>query len=104
MFALGKTICFLGLSVYLVLLLITYQFITSTKIDALLYLGQNEDCSPGSSTSNSSERLLQRGSQGRLIYKISLKQKFSAIKCLHYKRFSASHKELMSSRVDLVLF
>ena len=26
------------------------------------YLGQNEDCSPGDGTSDSSERLLQRGS------------------------------------------
>ena len=34
------------------------------------YLGQNEDCSPGDSTSESSERLLQRGSGGRSIYKI----------------------------------
>ena len=32
------------------------------------YLGQNEDCSLGDSTSDSSERLLQRGSGGRSIY------------------------------------
>ena len=51
-----------------------------TKIDAHLEswqvkfsLGQNEDCSPGGSTSDSSERQLQRGSWGRSIYKISLK-------------------------------
>ena len=87
MAALGKTICFLGSSVYLVLLLISYQFIMLTKKDAQLYLGQNEDCGLGGSTSNSSEGLLQRGNQGRLIHKILLKQKFNTIKCLHYKRF-----------------
>ena len=34
------------------------------------HLGQNEDCSPGNSTSHSSERLLQGGSGGRSVYKI----------------------------------
>ena len=42
------------------------------------------------------ERLLHRGSGGRSIYKILVKGEFSAIKCLLYKRFSASHEELMS--------
>ena len=32
------------------------------------YLGQNQDCSPGAGTSDSSERLLQRGSRTRSIY------------------------------------
>ena len=32
------------------------------NLEVKLYLGQNEDCSPGGSTSDSSERLLQRGS------------------------------------------
>ena len=34
------------------------------------YLEQNEDCSPGDSILDSSERLLQRGGGGRSIYKI----------------------------------
>ena len=44
-----------------------------------LYLGQNEDCSLGDSTSDSSERLLQRGSGGRSKYKILVKGEFSAL-------------------------
>ena len=65
---------------------------------------QNEDGSPGARTSHSFKRLLQRGSQGRSIYKMLVKMEFNAIKNLLYKRFSASHKELMSSRRDLVIF
>ena len=68
------------------------------------YLGQNEDCSWGEWSSESSERLLQRGSGGRWIYKILVKGEFNAIKYLLYERFSASHKELMSPWRDLVLF
>ena len=53
---------------------------------------QNEDCSPRDSTSESFERMLHRGSGGRSIYKILVKGEFNAIKCLLYKRFSASHQ------------
>ena len=60
------------------------------------YLGQNEDYSLGDSPLDSSERLLQRGSWGRSIYKISVKGEFDAIESLLYKSFSASHKKLMS--------
>ena len=56
----------------------------------------HEGCSLGDSTSDSSKRLLQRGSGERSIYKILVKGEFSAIKHLLYKRFSASHEELMS--------
>ena len=66
--------------------------------------GKNEDCTPGQSTSHSSEKLFQRGSRGRSIYMILVKGEFSAIKHLFYKTFSASHEELMSSWRDLVLF
>ena len=38
------------------------------------------------------------------IYKILVKRGFNAIKCLLYKRFSASHEDLMSSWKDLVFF
>ena len=37
--------------------------------------------------------VMGRGSQGRSIYKISVKGEFSAIKQLLYKRFSTSHKD-----------
>ena len=70
----------------------------------LFYLGQNEDDSLGDSTSDSSERLLQRGSGEKSIYKILVKGEFSVIKHSFYKRYSASHKELMSPWRDLVLF
>ena len=42
---------------------------------------------------DSSERLLQRCSGRRSIYKISVKGDFNAIKCLLYQRFSASHEK-----------
>ena len=51
----------------------------------VLYLGQNEDCSPGGSISDSSETLLQRGSGGRSIYKVLVKGEFNTIKHSFYK-------------------
>ena len=70
------------------------------------YWGQNEDCSPRGSISDSSERLLQRSSGGRSrsIYKVLVKGEFSTVKHSFYKRFFASHEELMSARRDLVVF
>ena len=56
------------------------------------YLGQNEDCSLGFSTTNSSKRLLQRCSGGRSIYNILVKEVFSAIKHA-LQRFFPSHCE-----------
>ena len=44
------------------------------------YLGQNEDGIPGDRTSDNSERLLQRGSGRRSVYKILVRGKFSAFK------------------------
>ena len=46
------------------------------------YWGQNEDCSPGDSTSDSSERLLQGGSGGRSVCTILVKGEFSASQAL----------------------
>ena len=66
--------------------------------------GQNEDCSPGGSPQIALRGLLQRGSWGRSIYRISVKGEFNTIKCWVYNRFSATHKDLMSSWKDLVLF
>ena len=66
--------------------------------------GQNEDCSLGESTSDSSERLLPRGSGGRSIHKIVVKGEFNALMSLLHKRFSANHEELMSPLRDLVPF
>ena len=50
-------------------------------------MGQIEDCSPGrGSISDSSERLLQRGSGGKSIYKVVVKGEFNAMKNSFYKR------------------
>ena len=49
-------------------------------------------------------RLLQRGSEGRSIYKVLVKGEFNTIKHSFYKRFSASHKDLTSPRRHLALF
>ena len=64
-------------------------------------MGQNEDCSQGDSTSDSSEKLLQRdgGGGGQNIYDfgeggVQRSQVFT------YKRFSTSHEKLMSVRRD----
>ena len=46
---------------------------TTWELQAKFYLGQNEDCSPGGSISDSSERLLQSGNGGRSIYKVLVK-------------------------------
>ena len=56
-------------------------------------MGENEDSSPGDSISDSSERLLKKGSGGRSIYRILVKGEFNAIKHLLYKRFSAHPEE-----------
>ena len=51
---------------------------------------QNEDYHLGDSTSDSSERLLQRDRGRRSIYKILVNGEFSAIRHSFYKRFSAA--------------
>ena len=53
---------------------------------------------------DSSERLLQRGSGERSVYKILVKRELNTMKCLCHKRFSASHEELMLSWRDIGLF
>ena len=76
---------------------------TTWQLWVKFYLGQNEDCSPGGSTSGSSERPLHRGSGGSSLYKVLVNGEFSAIKQLLYKRFSVSHKDLILPWTDLVL-
>ena len=73
------------------------------------YLGQSEDCSQGESTSDSSEKLLQTsvwvcvGGVGVRIYMILVKGEFMQSSIYLYKRFAASHEELMSPQRDLVI-
>ena len=66
------------------------------------YLGQNEDCSPGGSVSDSCERRLQSSSGGRSLYKVLVKGEFNIMKHSVYKRFFVVSKNLMSGRRNLV--
>ena len=67
------------------------------------YLGKNEDCSPGGSISDSSERLFQSSSGGKSIYKVLVKGEFNTMKHSFYKMVFVSHEDLTSPRRDLVL-
>ena len=60
-----------------------------TELWVKFYLRQNEDCNPGGSTSDSSERLLQSGSGEKSIYKVLVKGEFNTIKHLFYEEFVA---------------
>ena len=84
--------------------LLTKKRCTAWELWVKLSLGQYETHSPGDSTTDNSEKLLQRGSGGKSIYKILVKGEFDVIKHLSYKRFSASYKELMSPWRGWVLF
>jgi len=57
------------------------------NLRAEVYLGQNEDCSLEESTSDSSEKLLQRSTRGRSIYRILVKGEFNAINIYFTKGF-----------------
>ena len=63
-----------------------FFFLFSFFFCYVLYLGQNAECSPGGSISDSSETLLQRGSGGRSIYKVLVKGEFNTMKHSFYKR------------------
>ena len=79
--------------------------IHSVRVKVKFYLGQNEDYSLEDSISDSSEKLLQRGSGGRRsIYMILVKGEFNSVKHLFYKKFSANYEELMFLWRELVLF
>ena len=71
----------------MVLLLSTEKRCTTWELRVKFYLGQNEDCSPGGSISDSSERLLQSGSGGKSVHKVLVKGEFSALKHSFYKKF-----------------
>ena len=84
-------------------LLLNILFSEFTKKDVQLescklkfYLGQNEDCNPGGSISDSSKRVLQSSSGGRSIYKVLVKGEFNTMKHSFYKRFFVSHEDLTS--------
>ena len=69
-----------------------------------IYLGQNEDCSPEDSISDSSEKLLQGGGGREFNIVILVKGEFTQSNTYLYERLPAGHKELMSPWWDLVLF
>ena len=66
------------------------------RVEVKFYLGQDEDCSPGGSISDSSERLLQSGSGGESVYKVLGKGEFNAMKHSVYPRLFVSPEGLMS--------
>ena len=69
------------------------------------YLGQNEHCSPGDSTSDSSKRLLKRGSEGRSIYKILVKGSSMQSSAYFTKDFLlVTDEEMMSSCKENIVF
>ena len=68
----------------------------NSRVVFKFYLGQNEDCNPGGTISDSSERWLQSGNGGKSIYKVLVKEEFNTMKHSIYKRFCVSHEGLMS--------
>ena len=81
---------------------------TVSELQVKFYLGQNEDCSPGDSTSDSSERLLQRG-RGERQYicdfgkggVCAIKHIFSVESFCWCHDTSASHEKQSSSWEDV---
>ena len=66
------------------------------ELQVRFYLRQYEDCSLGDSTSDSSEKLLQRGrGEGQHAHDFG-EGVVHAIKHLPLPKYSASHQELMS--------
>ena len=58
--------------------------------------GKMRTAALGGSTSDSSERLLQKSSGGKSVYKVLVKGVFNTVRHLLYRSLSASHKDLMS--------
>ena len=76
---------------------------TTWVLQVKFYLGQNQDCSPVDSISDSSEKLLWRGGGKVSIYVILVKG-VHAIKHTFLQKVAASHKEQVSPFMILVLF
>ena len=76
---------------------------TTYELRIKFCLGQNEDCSPGDSTLDSSEKLLQRG-RGEGQYLCAFGEGgVHAIKHVFLQKVSAGHEEQLSSGRALVL-
>ena len=81
----------------------TFKKCTTWEFQVKFCGGQNEDCSPGDSTSDSSEKLLQRGRWGKInIYVILVKGR--SCNQAHIFVGFASHEKQMSPQRNLVLF
>ena len=76
---------------------------TTWELRVKFYWGQNEDCSPWGSISDSSERLLQSSSGRKSIIKVLVKGEFNTMKRSFYEKFFVSHEDLMSPWRDLAL-
>ena len=73
---------------YFLFLFVDLKKCTMWELQAKLHLGQNEDCSPGDSTSDSSERWLWRGSgEGECICVILVKGEYMQLSTYLSRRF-----------------
>lgn len=75
---------------------------TTRELLVKFCLGRYEDCSPESVLRIMRDCFKEAVGEGQ--YMILVKEEFSAVKPSFYRRFSASHEELLSPRRDLVLF
>ena len=71
-------------------LLSTYKKCTAGRVTSKFYMGQNEDDSPGDSSSDTSEKLLQRGRGKVSIYVVLVKGKYMQ-SITYFLQVSASH-------------
>ena len=77
------------------------------KSQVKFYLGQNEDCSLGDSTLDSSEKLLQRSGvlgEVKITSVILVREVYMQSNTYFFKKVAASHGELSSPWKILVLF
>ena len=77
---------------------------TTWELWVKVYLRQNEDCSPGDSPSDSSEKVLHRGGGEVSIYVILMGRWVHTVKHTFWPKVSASHREQMLLLMILELF
>ena len=84
---------------------------TVWELHVKFYLGQNEDCSLGDSTSSSSEKLLQRGGEKFSVYVILVKGEYTQSSTYYLQKVfsslmkvTANHKEQIPPWRILVFF
>ena len=77
---------------------------TTRELWVNVYLGQNEDYSPGDSLSDSPEKLLRRGKgEGQSVLYLMLVKRVHAVNYRFWQKIVASQKEQMSLLTILVI-